>query len=113
MNDLTGVKVGDKVFVWGGFDNGHIAVVDRVTPSGRVITKSGEFNPNGLKRGDAQSWYPTQARLANEDDIAGIYRLGLVRQLTEFQHWDKLSADDLKAVSEIVAKYDPTSKANR
>lgn len=105
QNNLEGVKVGDKLYVKSGhYDKGHIVTADRVTPTGRVITKSGEFNPNGRKRGEPD-WQRTWARPATEDDIAGIYRNRLVQKLTEFREWDKLSADDLKAASEIIAKY--------
>lgn len=105
MNDLAGVKVGDQLFVKSGhYDKGNIVKVDRVTPSGRVITASGDFNPNGRRRG-GNGWLSTWARPATEDDIAGIYRYGLVQKLAEFRLWDKLSADDLKAASEIIAKY--------
>ena len=105
MGDLADVKVGDNLFIKTAHSMGHIVAVDRITPSGRVITKSGEFNPNGRKRGDRGSWSSVWARLATEDDVAGIYRLGLVRKLESFRKWDKLSADDLKAASEIIAKY--------
>jgi len=107
MNDLDGVKPGDRLLVKiGHHDKGHLVTVDRVTASGRVITASGEFNPNGRKRGeDRNSWSRTIARLATEDDIAGIFRLGLVSKLERFRTWDKLSADDLKAAVSIVEKY--------
>lgn len=105
MGDLAGVRVGDKLFIKSGhYDRGRIEAVDRVTPSGRVITKSGEFNPNGRKRGDS-GWQSALARLATEDDVAGIRRHNLVQELEKFRLWDKLSADDLKAASEIIAKY--------
>lgn len=106
MSDLTGVQVGDQLLVTNrSYGKGYIVTAERITPTGRVITKSGEFNPNGRKRGDT-GWHSTWARKATEDDIAGIYRYGLVSKLERFRAWDKLSADDLKAASEIIAKYD-------
>lgn len=105
MSDLTDVKVGDKLFVRSGhYSRSMILTADRITPSGRVITTSGEFNRNGRKRGDS-GWHTTWARKATEDDIAGIYRNGLVQELSNFRAWDKLSAADLKSASEIIAKY--------
>lgn len=105
IGDLTGAKVGDKLFVKSGhYDKGSIVTVDRITPTGRIVTKHGEFNPNGRKRG-SDGWQSTWARLATEDDVAGIFRLGLVSKIERFRAWDKLSADDLKTVSEIVSKY--------
>lgn len=109
MNDLANVKVGDKLFVKGGhYDKGHIVAVDRITPTGRVITKSGEFNPDGRKRGErgGMTWSRLRARPATEDDIAGIYRYGLVQKLERFRLWEKLNSDDLKAASQIIAKYE-------
>lgn len=105
MTDLTNVKVGDKLFVKVGYyDKGQIIAVDRVTPTGRVITKVGQFNPDGRRRGDS-GWERASARPATEDDIAGIYRHGLVRALTEFRHWEKMTAADLKAAADLIAKY--------
>lgn len=105
MNALANVKVGDKIFVKSGsYDKGRIVTIDRITPSGRVITAIGHFNPNGRLRGD-NSWISTYARPATEDDVAGIYRYGLVRKMEEFRMWGRLSADDLKVVAEIIFKY--------
>lgn len=105
MNDLANVKVGDSLYVKSGrYDKGSIVTADRVTPSGRVVTRSGEFNPDGRKRGES-GWMRTRARPATEDDIAGIYRYGLVSKISNFHHWEKLSADDLKAVSAIIDRY--------
>ena len=98
MNDLTGVKVGDKLCIVSRFREKCI------TPSGRVITKLGEFNPNGRMRG-ATGFDSTWACPATEDDIAGVHRYRLVQKLTGFRLWEKLSAEDLKAASEIIAKY--------
>jgi hypothetical protein len=103
-DDLSGAKVGDQLFVTGRFDRGHLTTVDRITPTGRVVTKSGEFNPDGSKRGDT-GWHRQHARLATADDIAGINRYNLTRKLEMFRAWDKLSPDDLKAVSDIVKKH--------
>ena len=105
MGDLTDVKVGDKLFVQGGYNEPRIEIVERITPSGRVIvTHYGEFNSNGRKRGES-GWHSTSARPATEDDIARIYRHRLVRKLTDFRQWEKLSAHDLKTATEIIAKY--------
>jgi hypothetical protein len=108
VSDLAGVKVGDKLFVTSRMygSAGRIVRVGRITPSGRVITTVGEFNPNGRMRG-AEMW----ARPATYDDIASLNRYRLVQKLERFQLWDNLSADDLRAVSEIVAKYAEPQKA--
>jgi hypothetical protein len=105
MYDLAGVQAGDKLFVKSRHtETDMITTVDRVTPSGRVITKLGQFNQDGRLRGD-HGWTGTRARRAIEDDIAAIRRYNLVRDLNEFSFWHKLSPDDLKAASEIIAKY--------
>lgn len=105
MNDLEGVKAGDKLFVNQGTGRtGYISVVKRVTPTGRVIAEHGEFNPNGRKRGD-HGWSRAYARLATEGDLAGVYRAGLVSKLSYFRDWEKLSPDDLKTVAAIVDKH--------
>lgn len=99
-------KVGDKLFVKGGsYDKGHIEVVERVTPTGRIITMHAQYNPDGLRRGDSGSWTRTRARIATEDDLAGIYRFGLVSKIENFKNWNKLSAEDLVAAADLVAKY--------
>lgn len=103
MSDLTGVKVGDKVFVSrGGYDRGHITTVKKITPSGRVITVNGSvYNQDGYRRGETSAWHRTFARVATEDDIAGIYRYSLVEKFKSFD-WNKCSAEDLKTINEIV-----------
>lgn len=104
MTDLTEAKPGDTLCIY----NRHtkwLDKIDRVTPTGRVILKNGsQFDPSGYKRGDS-GWNRTQARIATEDDIADIYRAGLVSKIERFRAWDKLSADDLKAAAGLVAKY--------
>ena len=105
MNDLSEVTIGTKLFVRvGHYDRGCIEVVERITPTGRIVTRSGTYERSGYKRG-GDSWSRGYARIATEDDIAGIYRYGLVGRLRHFD-WNKLSADDLKAVDEITKKYD-------
>lgn len=87
MADLLGLKVGDKLFVKRGhYDKGSIVAVDRITPTGRVITRRGEFNPNGRLRGGS-GYMSEWARPATEDDIEGIYRHGLVEKLVSFRAW--------------------------
>src|SRR5712664_77871 len=98
---LLNVKVGDNLYVWARLGSNRIEPVLKITPSGRVITRSGTFNPNGYLRGDRHTWSQTRARPATADDIAGIYRAGLVAKLARFS-WDKLNADDLKVVAAIV-----------
>lgn len=105
MGDLSEVKIGDRLFVkTGNHGHGRIVPIDRITPSGRVITKCGEFNPNGRLRG-SRGWDSTWARKASDDDIAGVFRIGLVHKLEMFRAWEKLSSDDLKTAAAIVDKY--------
>lgn len=107
MTDLSEAKVGDKLFVTTSFhNNGRIVTVDRRTPGGRLITSIGVFNPNGSLRGDVATWGRTFARLATKDDIENIHRFGLVRKIECFRLWGKLSTEDLKAVSDIISKYE-------
>ena len=104
MSDLSQVQVGTRLFVTvGHYDRGRIELVERITPTGRIVTKSGTYERSGYRRG-GNSWSRGYARVATEDDIAGIYRYGLVERMKSF-NWNKLSADDLKAVDEVVAKY--------
>lgn len=106
MNDPIQVAPGDKLFVSGGpYDKGHIEVVMRLTKTGRIVTEHHQYDPDGRRRGDT-GWHRSRARKATEDDLAGIFRLGLVSKIERFRRWDKLSADDLKAAAEIVSKYE-------
>jgi hypothetical protein len=103
MTELTGIKPGDTLFISNRWSK-WLDKVDRITPTGRVILKNGtQFNPDGYQRGQT-GWDRTSARPATNDDIAGINRSHLVQKLSRFQ-WDKLGAEDLKAVGEIAAKY--------
>lgn len=105
MESLEGVKAGDKLFIKSNrYDHGHIETVDRVTPTGRVVTKSGTFDQHGYRRGDS-GWHICWARRATEDDIAGVNRYSLVCKLKDFKGWEKLSPDDLKAATAIIEKY--------
>jgi len=102
MSDLAEAKVGDTLLVWSRW-NKYLTKVERVTPTGRVITKNAEFNPNGSIRGGSGS-DRAHACIASSDDIAGINRNHLVNKLWHFS-WDKLNTDDLKTVGEIIARY--------
>ena len=104
MTHLEGVKLGDRLFVKSRYDKGRIEIVDRITPTGRVVTKSGEFNPDGARRGGGR-WNGALARKATDVDIASIHRERLIRKLAEFKLWERLSADDLKTATDIIAKY--------
>jgi len=101
---LDGIRVGDRLCVWHRHGSNRIETAERITPTGMVVTKSGMFNKDGSLRGDT-NWDRTWARPATEDDIAGIYRVGLVQKIERFRLWDKLSADELKAVVGIVDQY--------
>lgn len=106
MDDLSEAVVGTKLYITtSSYGRGYIASVERITPSGRVITKNGiTFERSGRKRGGGDRWQRTRARIATEDDIAGIWRDGLVEKFRGFK-WDKLTAEELKAVDEIVARH--------
>lgn len=104
MNDLSEIKPGDKLFVQGGYGKGHIETVERVTPTGRVITQSYQYELNGRRRGDT-GWRRSVARRATDDDLAGIFRSGLVHKCESFRGWEKMSAEDLKTAADLVAKY--------
>lgn len=104
MGDLSGVKVGDKLCIRRShYQPSTIEIVERVTPTGRVITKSGAFERSGYMRG-GDSWSRPYAWLATEDDIAGVHRYGLVSTFKQFD-WNRLTAEDLKAVDVIVKRY--------
>ncbi len=104
MYDLSSAAVGTKLFVkrgrWGG---GIIETVERITPAGFIVTKSGMFTRSGVRRGE-KGWDRSTATIATEDDIAGVFRYQLVSRFKIFD-WEKLSAEDLKAVNGIVTKY--------
>lgn len=102
---LDGVKAGDKLCIYSRWEVNRIEVVERVTPTGRVVTRLGQFDRTGYLRGRTSSWDLMRARPATEDDIAGIYRAGLMDKIERFRGWGKLSADDLKAVAALVDQY--------
>jgi hypothetical protein len=103
---LENAKVGDTICVIRHLGPIQLAVVEKITPSGRVTTKQGTFTPNGYMYGGRKdAWNRARARLATEDDIAGINRASIVRKIDLFRLWDKLSPDDLKIVSTIIQKH--------
>lgn len=102
-DDLANVEVGTKLFICGGGDyKGRIEVVVRVTPTGRIVTRTGTFDRNGRLRGEIGSWHRHYARIATDDDIAGVNRWALVNKLKGI-NWDKLPAEQLKAINEIIS----------
>jgi hypothetical protein len=106
MTELREAKPGDKLYVWcGPYDRGRIEEVERTTPSGRLITRSGAFDPDGYLRGEKGRWHRTRARPATADDVAGINRFHLVSKIASFNKWEKLTPDELKAVAEIVKRH--------
>lgn len=104
MNDLTDVKVGDLLCVKRSLNSDQLTAVTRITPSGRIITKYGQFNPDGFLRGET-GYFRAFATPATEDDIARIRRLNLVAELERFRKWHKLTADDLKSAVAIIERY--------
>lgn len=110
MYDLSGVKVGDKLLIK-SYGSGRIEVAERITPTGRVITKTGTFTPNGRLMGDSSTWHRTYAKVATEDDVAGIFRIGLVDKFRRFD-WNKLSAEDLKTINKIIVSQSIESSGN-
>jgi len=106
-DDVLGrVCVGDSLCIRNRLGASRIVSAERVTPTQMVVTKVGVFNKDGTLRGERDTWWNrTRATPATEDDIAGIYRAGIVLKVEEFRGWDKLSADDLKAVGALVDRY--------
>ena len=103
-NDLKEAKVGDTLWIsdrWKPL--GFLQTVERITPSGRVITKHAEYNPDGRRRGTS-GFDVCYARIATPEDIAKVYRAKVLQKVSHFT-WDKLGDDDLKSVAEIVARY--------
>jgi hypothetical protein len=110
-SDLVGAKVGDTIYIKGRFGGvGHIEKIARVTPTGRVVTYRGtQYEPNGRERG-TRGFQATWARIATDDDIKGVNRAHVISTIERFREWSGLNADDLKTVSEIIAKYKQPSQ---
>jgi hypothetical protein len=99
---LSDVKVGVKLCVLSRLSPKRIEMVLKVTPTGRVVTRSGTFNPDGNLRGDL--FNKTRARLATDDDLIEVYRARLVERFRRYD-WNKLSSDDLKFINTILNNY--------
>ena len=101
-DDLSQAKVGDQLFVHGRWRS-SLVKVKRITPGGRIVTEHSTFRPDGRQIG-ASGYDTTFARIATAEDIAKVKRNISLSAVSHFS-WEKLSDDDLKTVSEIIAKY--------
>lgn len=109
-NDLSKATVGTLLrIVRGIHDDTFLERVERVTPSGLVVTKSATFRVDGVQRQHGSVLDRCRARIATEEDIADVRRNRLIRHLRNFA-WEKLSAEHLKVVGEIVKRYSVDGK---
>lgn len=100
---LANVKPGDALLISDRFGQ-QIGVVDRITPSGRVIIKKYTFNPDGWLRGN-NVWNPRSARPATAEDMARLARRDKITKVRDFRSWEKLTHDELATISEIIGRY--------
>lgn len=102
MSDLTTAKVGDLLYIPSRYGRGgRLATVERITPSGRVITQHDEFMPNGKKRG-TQGWDITFAQIATPEHITTVRRNNLISAIANFKGWEKLTDVELASVANVI-----------
>ena len=65
---IKNLKPGDQVVVNGKY----LKLVERVTPSGRVVVGGDTFNPDGWKRGDKDAWNHTYISEATPEAVQRI-----------------------------------------
>lgn len=100
MNDadsLKHLKAGDGVAMFTGFDRDpDVAVIDKVTPSGRIVIRGMTFDQSGWKRGRSSSvWGRTHIKVLTEDLLRLANRKQLLRNIRNVK-WENLSNEVLE-----------------
>jgi hypothetical protein len=103
MADLSSVRPGDKLYIKSGhYDVGRIGIVDRVTPTGRIISGSNTFEKNGRLRGQ-EGWTRTWAEVATQTHFDKIEQAFLADKVRG-THWPAQPLAVLRQVLAILAQ---------
>jgi len=100
MPDLSNVKTGDKLYVPGRFEGGSILTVQRITPTGRIVTENGTFMPNGRLVG-ASGWDVTHGRPATPEDIENVRQSKILHRLKATK-WAEVSPETRDAIVQLL-----------
>lgn len=109
---LRDLKVGDKVFIVrsnGVFGGGKtLAVVEKITPTGRLNVKGQQFPPSGSIYENYRSEKLEQAtEQAIQEHISNIEKQKLIREITDKVNsgiLNKMTVIDLKVIKEEMSK---------
>lgn len=105
MTDVYEWKAGQAVWEasrgWGAFP-GRKLTIDRVTPSGRAVIGSTQYDPDGTPRGDRYSNRIVPFTDEHQAEL-DLFKLRTeARDLADKIKWADLEADDLKRALPIL-----------
>ena len=81
MNDLSNIKVGDKVIVYGGYGGETIKEVEKITPKGFIRVNGILYNQTGTQR-SSDRWFFSRIEPVTEEKIEKLRRRDYVRKIT-------------------------------
>ena len=110
-NDLSNVKVGDKVILSSRFNDDRIATVEKITPKGFIKIGNSLFYQDGRER--SSGWYTSHIKLATEKEIEEIERKTFCKKvLRELHDLKEITYDQAVKVMEILKEKSNGKKEN-
>lgn len=104
---LKKAKPGDKLVIRTGYRNriSRLEMVERVTPSGLVVTGKGRWNPDGYARPRIVSFNEPRARIATEADLLEFNRNKLISDVQNAiarVDWETISMETMSEVLRLL-----------
>lgn len=105
---LKNLKPGNKVIVRGfGYDD--MEVVERITPTGRIVVKHTTYDPNGIERGS----YGLRRRLyeATPEAVEQIRRDGIIHAAVKhMRNTPNITYDQAVQILAVLDKQEPQNE---
>ena len=97
------LKVGDEVLTEQGGAYGYMAiyVVEKITPTGRIVTSNRTFNPDGWERGDANVWSRMRISPVTQEARDKIRRKEIVDSMGNIK-WKNLPLEVLETIDDLL-----------
>lgn len=80
----------------------YISIIERITPSGRVIVGNLTFNPNGTEYGKSREWRAASIDEATPGDVDRVRWRDIRRRLVNPMEVNQLTGDQLDRIAAIL-----------
>ncbi len=105
---LQALKPGDKVIITGGYGD-QIGIVDKITPTGRIVVGGEVYNPQSGRSYSGGDWRRRYLIEAIPERVKKIRLAGMTAKLAHVQ-WFSLPAETIEAIYALVKQAEEMAK---